>query len=53
MQVFVMVNKGRIKVIGDVNVKNSLAKVTVIKDLFGIIVFVMVNVINYVMLENT
>ena len=36
----------------DVNAKNSLTKECVIRDLFGIIVIVNVNVINYVMLEN-
>ena len=36
----------------DVNVKNSLIKIHVIKDLFGILAIVNVNVINHVMLEN-
>ena len=40
------------KINADLNVKNWLIKAVVIKDLFGILVTVIVNVINYVMLEN-
>ena len=36
----------------DVNVKNRLIKAALIMDLFGIIVYVNVNMINHVMLEN-
>ena len=36
----------------DVSAKNSLTKVDVIMDLFGILVYVNVNVINHVMLED-
>ena len=36
----------------NVNVKNWLIKVVVIKDLFGILLIEKVNVINHVMLEN-
>ena len=52
MQVFVIINKGRIKIAADVNVKNWLTKEYVIKDLFGILVIVNVNVINHVMFQN-
>ena len=36
----------------DVNAKNELTKECVIKDLFGILVIVILNVINHMMLEN-
>ena len=36
----------------DVNVKNRLKKENVMMDLFGILVYVNVNVINHVMLQN-
>ena len=52
MKVFVTVNNIGIKINVDVNVKNSLTMEDVIKDLFGILVIVNVNVINYVMLES-
>ena len=52
MQVFVIINKGRIKITADVNGKNWLTKEYVIKDLFGILVIVNVNVINHVMFQN-
>ena len=52
MQVFVIVNKGGMKINADVNAKNKLLKVYVIKDLFGILLIVSVNVINYVILES-
>ena len=35
-----------------VNIKNQLRKAVVIKDLFGILIIVNVNVINHVMLQN-
>ena len=47
-----MINKGGIKINVGVNVKNYLTKVVMTKDLFRILEFVNVNVINYVMLEN-
>ena len=50
MQVFVTVNKVRIKINADVNVKNWSTKEYVIRNLFGILVIV--NVINHAMLEN-
>ena len=49
MQVFVTINKDRMKTNIGVNVeKNSLIKKGVIKDLFGILVILTVNVINRV-----
>ena len=48
----VTINKDGMKTNADVNVKNSLTKERVIRDLFGILVIVSVNVINHVMLEN-
>ena len=48
MQVFVIINNVRIKTNVSVNVKNWLTKEDVIKDLFGILVIVNVNVINLV-----
>ena len=48
MQVFTGINNVGIMKNEDVNAKNWLTKVDVIKDLFGIIVFVNVNVINHV-----
>ena len=52
MQVFVIINNVRIKTSTGVNVKNYLEKVDGIKDLFGILVIAVVNLINHVMLEN-
>ena len=52
MQVFVITKNVGMKINVGVNVKNYLIKVVVIKDLFGILPIVNVNVINYVMLEN-
>ena len=52
MQVFVILNNVGIMINADMNVKNWLTKVSVIKDLFGILVIVSVSVINYVMLGN-
>ena len=49
---FVIINKDGIKTNADVNVKNKLTKEFVIKDLFGILGIVSVNVINHVILEN-
>ena len=48
----VIINKDGIKTNADVNVKNQLTKEYAIKDLFGILVIVSVNMINHVMLEN-
>ena len=50
MQVFVIVNNIGTMINVDVNAKNSLTKVYVIKDLFEILAIVTVNLINYVML---
>ena len=50
MQVFVIINKAGIKINTDVNVKNGLIKEVAIKDLFGILANVNVNVIIHVML---
>ena len=47
MQVFVTINKDGIMINADVNVKNCLIKVVVIKDLFGILVIVSVNMAKY------
>ena len=55
MQVFVTINKDGMKANGikaDANVKNLLTKECVIKDLFGILVIVSVNVINCAVFEN-
>ena len=52
MQMFVMINNVEIMINADVKVKNWLAKVDVIMDLFGILVHVIMNVKNHVMLEN-
>ena len=52
MQVPVTINKDGLKTNADVNIKNSLTKECVIKDLFGILVIVSVNMINYAILEN-
>ena len=49
MQVFVIINKAEIKINTDVNGKNGLIKEVAIKDLFGILANVNVNVINHVM----
>ena len=47
MQVFVIINKDGMKINVGVNVeKNKVIKKDVIKDLFGILVIVIVNVIN-------
>ena len=50
MQVFVIVNNIGTMINVDVNAKNSLIKVYIIKDLFEILAIVTVNVINHVML---
>ena len=52
MQVFVMINKDGMKINVDENAANQLTKKYVIKDLFGILAIVNVNVINHVMMEN-
>ena len=49
MQVFVIIKKDGMKINADVNVKNWLTKEYVIKDLFGILTVVNVNVINHMM----
>ena len=46
----IVCNNLGIKINADANVKNSLIKVYVIKDLFGILVIVNANVINHVIL---
>ena len=52
MQVFAMINSVGIMINADVNAKNWLIKVQVIMYLLGILVYVNVNMINRVMLEN-
>ena len=52
MQLFVIISNAGIEINVDVNVKNRLIKVYVIKDLFGFQVIVSVNVINLVILVN-
>ena len=52
MQVFLIISNVGIKINADLNVKNRLIKMCLTKDLFGILVIVIVNVINHVMLEN-
>ena len=52
MQVFVIISNVGMMINADVNVKNRLTQGYVIKDLFGILAIVNVNVINHVMLEN-
>ena len=52
MQVFVIIDKVGIMKNAGMNVKNQLTKKYKIKDLFGILVTVIANVINPVMLEN-
>ena len=49
---FVTTKKDGMKTNADVNVNNELTKQYVIRDLFGILVILSVNVINHVMLEN-
>ena len=52
-KMFVIINNIKIKINVDVNVLNQLIKEYVIKDLFGILVTVSVNVIELVTLMNT
>ena len=52
MQLFLIINNIGIMINADVNVKNSLIKEYVIKDLLGILVTVNVIVMNYVILES-
>ena len=52
MQAFEIINHVGIIINADVNAKNWLKKVNGMMDLFGILVFANVNVINYIMLEN-
>ena len=51
-QVFVIIKNSGIMINADDNTKNCLTKGYVINDLFGILVYVIVNVKNHVMLEN-
>ena len=53
MQAFVIINKSGIIINTGVNAKNQWIKVDAIKDLFGILVIVSVNVINHLMLVNS
>ena len=50
MQVFVIINNAGIKINADVSVKNLLTKKCVIKDLFGTLAILNVNVINHMIL---
>ena len=52
MQVFVIITNVGIKINAGVNVKNWLINAVAIKDLFGILEIVNVNVINHLILEN-
>ena len=52
MELFVIVNNDGMKINVGVNVKKQLIKVYAIKDLFGILVIVNVNVIRIVILLN-
>ena len=52
MQAFVIINKSGIIINTGVNAKNQWIKVDAIKDLFGILVIVSVNVINHVILAS-
>ena len=51
MQVFVMINNFGIMLNADVNAKNWLTKVDVTMDLFGILVYVNVNVTNHKIIQ--
>ena len=52
MQLFVIIDNAGTKINVDLNVKNELTEVDGIKDLFGVLVIVNVNVINPVMSVN-
>ena len=52
MQLFVIISNVEIMINADVNSKNSLAKVDMMMNLFGILIYVNLRVINHVMLEN-
>ena len=52
MQVFVIINKDGMKINSYVNAKNGLTKEYMIRDLFGILAIVNVNMMNDVILEN-
>ena len=52
MQVLVIINDVAMMINVHVNVNNWLIKAYIIKDIFGILVIVSVNVINYVMLAS-
>ena len=49
---FPIINNVGIMINADVNAKNQSTKASVMMDLFGILVYVNVNVINHVILEN-
>ena len=49
---FVIINEVSMKINAGVNVNNLLIKAVVIKDLFGILLIINVNVINHVILDN-
>ena len=51
MQVFVMINNVGIMLNADVNAKNWLTKVDVTMDLFGILVYMNVNVTNHKIIQ--
>ena len=52
MQALVIISNVGMMINAEFNSKNKLIKVYVMKDLFGILVIVSENVINYVMLAN-
>ena len=52
MQALVIISNVGMMINAELNSKNKLIKVYVMKDLFGILVIVSENVINYVMLAN-
>ena len=52
MQALVIISNAGMMINAELNSKNKLIKVYVMKDLFGILVIVSENVINYVMLAN-
>ena len=49
---FVIINEVSMKINAGVNVNNLLINAVVIKDLFGILLIINVNVINHVTLDN-
>ena len=52
MQVFVIINKVAMMINADGDIKNQLIKEIVMKDLFGILVIVNMNVKNYLILDS-